>query len=276
MKKKITSLMLATVVVCMANAQKITLKLTAGQKISSSHTTSSVISVDIMGQSMESTNSLSSSSTTEVKSTSAEGSILDMVITKMKVSASQNDKVAEYDSEKKDNDATLEEQFAKLVNKVNTVKINANGAESANTDASANEKNEGFSALSVEKQGPSSLFISSLFDQDIKQGSSWTTTEESKGTMSTKKVNNFTIDKVENDIIYISNNAVQKIDGTVAQMGMEMPITGTNIIKASYQVDAKTGLIKQMESEVNGTNTITAQGMEVPVNTKITVKTVNQ
>jgi hypothetical protein len=264
-------------VTSLVNAQKVNLKVANGQKITQVTTMESVSSFNVMGQDMENTSKTNTTIMVDVANATGTNTDVTMVTKKLAMEASMMGQALSYDSDKKDNDAKVEELFSKGINKPMTYTIDNNGSiiKEPKIEVSAEEKQMAMMSGGGVDNSPNTLYIKSLLNQDIKVGTTWKDSTDVKADVSVKTVNTYTVVAIEKDMAKINISATQTLSGKMEQMGMEMPLTGSTKITAIAMVDMKTGILLEKESKVESTTNIEANGMSIPVNGTVKTKIVN-
>jgi hypothetical protein len=100
-------------VTSLVNAQKVNLKVANGQKITQVTTMESVSTFSVMGQDMENTSKTNTTIMVDVANATGTNTDVTMVTKKLAMEASMMGQALSYDSDKKDNDAKVEELFSK-------------------------------------------------------------------------------------------------------------------------------------------------------------------
>lgn len=261
------------------NAQKITLNVTKGTKLSVNGTTEMKTTFSAMGQNMENSTTMANTSNVEVTNQSASEVEMALTTTKVKLNASTMGQELTYDSDKKDNDEAMSSTVGAFVNKTYVFTTDANGKVLKVTNPKDyNEEAAGGLTMMIGSNNaltPSSpgVYIASLINQEAKVGLMWSDSTEVKGDKPSKIVNHYNITKIENGIITIENNGTQVSSGTMQQMGMEMQMSSNNKIKETIKVNSKTGLITERDSQTDILTNIDAGGMSIPVTGTTKTKT---
>lgn len=254
-----------------AFAQPLKIAVAKGTKYEVSTVTKVNSSASIMGQDMETNLDNTSVEVYEIKDARATETDLTKVVTKMVVSMQSMGQDMNYDSEKKDNSGPLAESLDKTVNKVKNITIDANGKIiKEDKDDSEASGMGGLMALSPASGGVS-IFKLSLVGKEMKVAANWSdSTNNDAEKLKSNTVGTYTITAIEGNIATISFDGVQRMSGTVEQMGQEMGMSGSNKITGTYKVDLSNGLILSSTTSTTGTSSIEAMGMSIPVNTKTT------
>lgn len=254
-----------------AYAQPLKITVVKGKKYEVSTVTKVNSSASVMGQDMETNVDNTSVEVYEIKDTRATETDLTKVITKMVVSMQAMGQDMNYDSDKKDNSGPLAEGLDKTINKVKNITIDANGKIIKQDKDDAEEGGMGgLMAMSPATSGIS-IFKLSLVGKEMKVDGSWDdSTNNDADKLKTNTVGTYKITGIEGTIATINFDGVQRMSGTVEQMGQEMGMSGSNKITGIYKVDLTNGLILSSTTTTTGTSSIEAMGMSIPVSTKTT------
>ncbi len=271
MKIVITTLLLTATLTSIA--QKVTLNLAKGLKIVETVSITNSSSFSVQGRDMENAATASFINTYVVDDATAGKQQVTATSDKLKVTASQMGQELAYDSDKKDNDGTVEEMLKPLVGTKNTYTIDAQG--NATTEKPVEDKME-ITMLTggiMPKANVSKMYLASLLNQDLKVGLAWQDSTEIKGDNSSKTVNSYTVTAIDGDVVSITNNATNVNSGKAEMNGMELAMSGNTKITERIAMSIKTGLITTIETTRDGTLTASVAGMEIPITSKATIKT---
>lgn len=250
-------------------AQTTTLQLIKGQKFEVTTVTSLSSVAELMGQSMESSVDNNSTKVYEVTDKRSTETDISFTTTKVKANMQAMGQEMDYDSDKKDNSGPLAEQIGNTVGKTNNMTINAMGKVIKEDNAEkigGSMMNMGSASLSN-----NSLFYASLIGRDLKQNNSIAdsvVTDSEK--MKSKIVGNYVVQSIENNIATVLFTGTQTMSGVVEQMGQEMNMTGTSKVNAEIKMNVATGIILESKTTIDGSNSIDAMGMTIPVTLKST------
>jgi hypothetical protein len=257
-------------------AQKISLDLKQGQKFTAVSTLKVNSIASVMGQDMESNVDNKNTSAYEVLRTGANEIEFREMLTNCVMNVQTMGQEMNYDSDKKDNSGPLAEELAKTIKKEIKKKIDANGNFLSMEPATSEETN---SMISMFTGGGNANEIAVLnktyINREIITGASWLdSTENKNGNMKSKIVLNYTVTGIADGMATISFTGVSSNAGTIEQMGQEMNMAGTAKIRGEAELNIKTGILSKIYSTSEGSSTIEAAGMSIPVTTKINTTTV--
>jgi ACT domain-containing protein len=241
-------------------------------------------SMELMGQSMESTVNSTMTTVYDVKDVSATGSTLEHKVKRLVFNANAMGQSQSFDSEKQeDMNGEMGKMLEKSIKNKYTVSLDPRGKVSAvKTDDTNGNKDETMMAQIISSQlglnlagpkvgTPSPFFI--LPNRSLKQGETWTDTISMEGE---KRILTYTVSSITDATINLDYNEETNVDTKMEIMGTQADLKSKSKGKGSITVDKKTGILKTMTvvSDVEGN--IEAQGQTIPnkdkVNTTITVK----
>lgn len=249
-------------------AQTVKLALAKGRKyeVTTVNKVNSVASV--MGQEMENNIDNTTVEQYEVKDTRAQETDMAVTITKMKVAAQAMGQENNYDSEKKDNSGPMADAMDKVMGKVKNMTIDASGKIIKEDKA---EEGGGIPMMmgGGGTTGDAAIIRNGLVGKELKVGASWpdsavTGTDKMKVTT----VGIYTVKSIENNIAVVLFAGTQNTTGVMEQMGQEMNMTGTSKVNGEIKIDLATGILLENNSSTDGTMTIEAAGMSIPVTMK--------
>ena len=249
-------------------AQTVKLALAKGRKyeVTTVNKVNSVASV--MGQEMENNIDNTTVEQYEVKDTRAQETDMAVTITKMKVAAQAMGQENNYDSEKKDNSGPMADAMDKVMGKVKNMTIDASGKIIKEDKA---EEGGGIPMMmgGGGTTGDAAIIRNGLVGKELKEGASWpdsavTGTDKMKVTT----VGIYTVKSIENNIAVVLFAGTQNTTGVMEQMGQEMNMTGTSKVNGEIKIDLATGILLENNSSTDGSMTIEAAGMSIPVTMK--------
>ncbi len=278
-KKLLSFFAAGCIVFSVANAQSSNkLVLNKGQKIQVDNSMKSVISMEMMGQSMEMTSDVLMINQVEVKDKSDTAYTVNSAITKMTTNGSAMGQNYTFDSDKKED---LESEIGKaLKGQINVTKemhFNKAGELTSVTKTTDSSAASG-SPLDMMKSmtsagGDESGGISEIFKvlpKGKKVGDSWS---DSLISADAKLYRTYTLKELKGDDAIVTLSGKQTTNKKVEQQGMEVNVTMDSKIAGEMTVDQKTGIVKQRSLTMDGTGNADAMGQAIPLTTKITSTT---
>jgi hypothetical protein len=242
-------------------------------------------SLEVMGQSMETTVTSTMNEELDIEDANAGGATIEHKVKRLVFNAEGGMMGSQsFDSEKESDrngdlgkafDKSLKNKYKMMVDasgRVKQVKLdddNPNGKMSAEDEQMAQLLSMQLGLnLAVPKAGAQTLF-SVLPGREIAQGDTWTdTTSSQKGTRrsATYKVSSITATDVVLD--YTEELTVNT---TQEMMGQEATINTKDKSSGQITLDRATGLLKKKTSTVDSSGTIEAQGMSIPISGKTSI-----
>ena len=254
------------------------LVLNKGQKIQVDNSVKSVISMEMMGQSMEMTSDVLMINQVEVKDKSETAYTVNSAITKMTTNGSAMGQNYTFDSDKKEDlDTDIGKALKGQINVTKEMHFNNNGELTSVTKATDTSAASG-SPLDMMKSmtsagGDESGGISEIFKvlpQGKKVGDSWS---DSLISADAKLHRTYILKEIKGDDAVIALSGTQTTSKKVEQQGMEVNVTMDSKIAGEMTVDVKTGIVKQRSLTMDGTGNADAMGQAIPLTTKITSTT---
>jgi hypothetical protein len=266
-------------------SQKVTGKLNfpKNQKFEMVTETNKSATMELMGQSMESTVNSTMTEVFDITGTDGSGASIEHKVKHLVFTANGMGNSQSFDSEKEDDrkgemgkimEKSLKNKYTMSVDafgKVTSIKLdddNPNGKQDQKTDAMAELASTQLGLkLGLPKPGDASIF-KILPDKEIAVGDSWTDSSSGNGQKRTTVYTVKSITDKEVTLDYtedININTTQEIMGTQASMKSDDKVTGQIII------DKATGLLKQRTATMNTNATMEAQGMSIPSTGKTTI-----
>lgn len=260
---------LFTLVLCgaafFASAQE--LKLETGRKYTVKTDVNGSTEMAMMGQ-MEM--KMESTFTLDVKSVNAGSYAADFTTTKMKMNMTVQGQDMEYDSDKKDNNADIEEQVGKLLNKVIPLTIDSKTGVVTTTANDTEIEGGGMNPMSMGgSQSPTAtaaaLFL--IIPSGKKPGDTWSTESAAAGL---KTTNNYTYVSANGDIATVKMKS--SIAGTTKQEinGQEMDMTIKTTADSDIEVRLSNGLVDKSKTESQSEMSMEIMGQSLDVTTKQT------
>lgn len=277
MKK--TFLIAAVVVSATCMAQKVPTKLTfqKGQKLEMVAQVNSVVTQDMMGQSMEAKVNATITRTFDVEDVTGGKATIEHKVKRIQwdmeapmVGEKKFDSENEEDlktEEGKAMEKSLKNKYTMTVDatgKVTAVKLdddNPNkkaGSENGGTDNMMGQLTAG---LEPPKEGDV-IDLKILPDRELKKGESWTDSVKNKKTVYTVS------DMTDADIVldFTENGTTERKQEA---MGMEMTLTSKDKTTGRILVDRKTGLLKEKTATTDSEGLMEVMGQSVPMTTKV-------
>jgi hypothetical protein len=266
-------------------SQKVTGKLNfpKSQKLEMVTETNKSATMELMGQSMESTVTSTMTEVFDITGTDGSGATIEHKVKHLVFTANGMGNSQSFDSEKEDDrkgemgkimEKSLKNKYTMSVDnsgKITSIKLdddNPNGKKDEKTDAMAELASTQLGVtLGLPKPGDASIF-KILPEKEITVGDSWTDSAASNGQKRTTVYTVKSITDKEVTLDYtedININTTQEIMGTQASMKSDDKVTGQVII------DRATGLLKQKTATMNTNATMEAQGMSIPSTGKTTI-----
>lgn len=250
-----------------------TIKLAAGQKITIETTTDIEASLT-MG--MELTGTTSSVNALEVKSVSANTSIVSSSLAKLKVNINMMGQASNYDSENKDsNNDEMARVFDNTLNKPVDIEVD-------NVTGSAVQKNSESKKKDPEESNPAADMIKMFSDNSDDAivsgafeiipggktvGDSWSDTTSTKEIKMIRKYTLKSISGNEATIgVDIISTAVNKLDF----QEMEFEIKTETKTKGEIISETTTGLVKKRTTTADITGSLQMMGQDMPISAKVT------
>jgi hypothetical protein len=255
-------------------AQKVKLSLVKGNKYEVSTKTQVNSTFNVMGQDMENNVDNTTIQTVEVKDTRGNETDLISITTKLLANMQAMGQDMSYDSDKKDNSGPLSETMDKIIGKIKNITIDASGRI---IKEDKDDTETAFGSMSGNETGNGIALLQQAFiGKEMKIGASWSdSVVNNSDKMTSTTVGIYTISSVnkETQTATIVFAGKQTSSGTIEQMGQEMAMTTSSKVDSQFEVDINTGLIRQSSSTSNGSSTIDAAGMSIPVTIKSTTIT---
>ena len=253
-------------------SQTVKLVLNKGARYEATTISKSSSVSSVMGQDMESLFDNTMVQTIEVKDTKDTTTDLVSTVSRITANTSMMGQEMSYDSDKKDNDATMSEGFGKLVGKSKNITINA-GGKVIHEDKPLDSLSGSLSMMMGNSLNSGIPMIQSgIVGRSIASGATWldsvnSSTDKMKITMK----GTYLVKQVENNIATIDFSGTQNVSGTIEQMGQEMNMTTTSKVTNQISLNLTNGLIMENTYSISGNGNIDAMGMSIPLTIKSTV-----
>ncbi|MBA3675618.1 MAG: hypothetical protein H0W75_11810 [Chitinophagaceae bacterium] len=272
MKKNTILIFAAFTIANISLGQKTTdrIILNKGQKIVATTTTNGNVSMEMMGQNMETISESFVSGTLEVKNVNTTGYLLTNTVNKMKVKTKGGMAPAmDFDSDKKED---MNSEMGKAIKdnlQPKDMEIGFNGNAIEKKDAKIDDEDMAKAMQAIMSgngdKGMADVFM--LLPAGKKAGEVWLDSSNANGI----KINNtYTLKKINGAEGTIIVNTLSSINKTVNAQGAELTITMDSKISSESIVDLTTGLIKERKTTVEGKGNLGAGGQEMPMTTKVT------
>lgn len=264
-----------------ASAQTITRKavFTKGQQIETSSTMKMVMSMEMMGQSMDMVNSYKFTSKIGVTDASAAETKLTNTLTHVVMDMQAGPQSMSYDSDKKEDSSS---QFAESFNgKLNTpvnVTVNNKGMITASDEKEIKGGEDMFGSMSgnvgesMSKVGSSLELIANLPERALKVGDTWVDSLTDQKPQS-KFVLNYRVVSIQGADAQISFGGTVSRSGEIEQAGMTMNMDLKGLLKGEYTMEVATGLVKTRKMNMDGDGKLAMAGQEIPFKMKIDTDT---
>lgn len=253
-----------------SQAQTIKLNLEKGKKYEVTTVSKISSSANVMGQDMETNIDNTTVEAYEVKEVRTNEADLTKTVTKLGMNMQSMGQDMSYDSDKKDNSGPMAEELGKMVNKVKTLTIDASG-KIIKEDKEDESATAGMTMLAGPIANGVGLLRSAVIGKEMKGNMTWDDSTNSSGDkIKTTTVGTYTVTGIDGNIATIRFSGIQRMTGTIEQMGQEMGMTGSNKVTTDLKLDLGTGLITESITTVDGTSSIEAMGMSIPVTSKST------
>jgi len=253
------------------------LVLNKGQKLEVETKGNSVMTQEMMGQSMEITADIKSISSLEVKEATNEKYNLTSTLTKMKMNMSLMGQDMNFDSDKKEDlDGEMGAGFKNVLNKPKDMMVNGLAQTIPDTSTKAGkaapEKNP-MEAMMAGILGSSGEDVNPAFEiipASAVKGYSWI---DSTTSPELTRITTYIVKDIK------GNEAIVVFDGTVNTVttndmqGMPVKTTQAGTIKGEMLVDVATGILKEKKTTIESKGTLEMMGQQVPMTSKLSFTT---
>lgn len=270
--KKITVYIVSLLILQLSFAQNVSDKivLSKNQKLDATTTTKGTVSIDMMGQSMETITETVVNSTVEVKEVKPTGYVLTTTLNKMKVKTSGGmAPPVDFDTEKKED---MSSEMGKTISaklQPSDVEILLNGKPVENKDNKDATEDITKVMQSImggsAENGISGVFM--LLPAGKKTGDTWS---DSSNTDGLKIHNTYILKEINGNEATITVNTTASISKVVEAQGAELTVTMDSKINSDNIVELTSGLIKEKKMTIEGQGNLAAGGQEMPMTTKVT------
>ncbi|GAA4344193.1 DUF6263 family protein [Flaviaesturariibacter amylovorans] len=261
-------------------AQKVTVKptFTKGQKLELVTKANTVMSMEMMGQSMENKIDATITRSFDVENASESGTNLEHKIKRLQMSFSSPMGAQNFDSE---NEADMKGEGGKSAEKAlknkYTLTLDGNGKitnvklddQNSNTEESSGMLSGAMDQLggggAVPKVGTSTE-LTLLPAEGVAKGDTWADT--AKGQKS-----NYTVSDITGDEVIVKFTSEGKTERKQEAQGMEIVINSVDKTSGTIRIDRKTGIMKERVSTTDSEGTMEVMGQSVPMTTKTQVTT---
>ena len=264
-----------------ASAQTITRKavFTKGQQIETSTSMKMVMTMEMMGQSMDMVNNYKFTSKVGITDASAAETKLTNTLTRAVVDIQSGPQSMSYDSDKKeDSTSQFADAFRGKINNPTNVTINKKGMITASDEKETKEGEDMFGSMSgnvgesMTKVGSSLEIIANLPERTLKAGDTWVDSLTDQKTQS-KFVINYRVVSIQGADAQINFGGTVTRSGEVEQAGMTMNMDLKGLLKGDYTMEVATGLVKNRKMNMDGDGKLGVAGQEIPFKMKIDTDT---
>ncbi|MGN6417708.1 MAG: DUF6263 family protein [Pseudobacter sp.] len=264
-----------------ASAQTITRKavFTKGQQIETSSTMKMVMTMEMMGQSMDMVNNYKFTNKVGVTDASAAETKLQNTLTRVVVDMQAGPQSMSYDSDKKeDSSSQFAEAFRDKLNTPTNVTINNKGMITASDEKETKAGDDMIGSMSgnvgesMTKVGSSLEIIANLPEKALKAGDTWVDSLTDQKTQS-KFVLNYRVVSIQGADAQISFGGTVARSGEIEQAGMTMNMDLKGLLKGEYTMEVATGLVKTRKMNMDGDGKLAIAGQEIPFKMKIDTDT---
>lgn len=260
-----------------ASAQTITRKadLKKGQQIEASSTMKMVMTMEMMGQSMDVVNNYKFTNKVNVTDATPAENKFTATLTHVVMDMQAGPQSMSYDSDKKeDANSQLGEAFSGKINKPFNVTADKKGMITASDDTSTEAADmagsiSGGMGESMTKVGTSLEIIGNLpTGKTLKTGDTWSDSLTDPKTNS-KFVLNYRVTSIQSGVATITYGGTVGRSGEMQQGGMTMNIDLKGLLKGDFTMDIASGLLKTRKVNMEGDGKMEIMGQEVPFKMKI-------
>jgi hypothetical protein len=253
-----------------------------GQKLEMVTETKKTTTMELMGQSMESTVNSTITQVFDVADANADSATIEHKIKRLVFAAEGMGNSQSFDSEKESDrksemgkimEKNLKNKYKMTLDaygKVISVKADdANpGTKNAEADAMAELASSQLGlSIGLPKSGDASIF-KILPGKQISQGDTWTDSASSNGQ---KRKTVYKVSGITDTDILLDYTEAININTTQQIMGTDASIRSDDKVTGQITLDKATGLLKQKTATIDSTATMEAQGMSIPSTGKTTI-----
>ncbi len=258
-------------------AQSGAISLNKGQKFSIENNVSAVSNQELMGQSMESKADFSTINTIEIKEVKDNNINITNNMLHMKATMSAMGQEMGFDSDKKEDLESTDKgidlksiiNHPKDVTVDNTGKIISPKAEEPKIDPSdmSGRMMKQLLGGNLNDGGFGLNFIFLTLPKNVAVGYSWVDSSFQGGI---KKFTTYTVKEVKGSDAIVTITGTMETDTQTEMQGMEVSTKTKGNLKGEETVDANSGVLKTRNTTLETSGTVSAQGMDIPMTSKIT------
>lgn len=256
-------------------AQPGSITLTKGQKFSVENKINAISSQELMGQTMESKAEFNTLSTIEVKEVKDNNYNIINNILHMKANMSAMGQEMGFDSDKKeDMEAGKGPDLKKIINHPKEVIMDKTGKVISAKEDETNKEPADMSGMMMKQllgdpnDGAFGLsIIFHLLPKNASPGFTWTDSSSQAGI---KKITTYTLKEVKGSDVLVTFSGTMETDTQSSMQGIEISTKTKGNLKGEETVDIVSGILKTRSSILETNGTVSAQGMEIPMTSKIT------
>jgi hypothetical protein len=271
MKNILSLILISALIATTSFAQNPTGKiiLNKGEKLLITMVTIGAVTMDMMGQSMETLSQSSISSILEAKDITTAGYMISNTINKVKMNTKGGMVPAiDFDSDKKEDmnseiGKNMKDKFEPEISEITFTGRAIEKNAGKNDDDLAKVFQNMISGIS--DNGSTSAFM--LLPSGKKAGDVWTDSSNDNGI---KITNEYTLKQIIGKEAVIAVNTKSNLQKTVNAQGMELTIAMDLKITTNNIVDITSGIIKEKNTKLEGKGNMGAAGQEIPMSTKAT------
>ena len=255
--------------VSMAQTSTDKIVLKKDQKLMANITSSGTVSMQMMGQDLETISESSLSSTLQVSDVNTSGYSLTNTINKMKLKLKGGMTPAmDFDSDKKED---MESETGKTIkDKLKPIEeeITFTGKAVEKKDGAANEDIQKVMQSIMSGSGDEGITgFFMLLPSGKKVGDTWSDSSNKKGI---KISNTYLLKQINGNEATVIINTISNIDKTVQAQGADLTITMDSKIISENTIDITNGIVKEKKMTVEGKGNLGAGGQDIPMKTKVT------
>jgi hypothetical protein len=240
-------------------------------------------SMELMGQSMESTMKSTTHEILDIEDVSSTGTRIEHKLKRLVFNADAMGQTQTFDSEKEDDmkgemgkvmEKSLKDKYSMVVDRsgrIVSVKADDNNPQAKKEDQGIADMmgSQLGVKLTIPKTGSYSMF-KILPDRPVALGDAWTDTSSAEGV--TRKAM-YRVNNITNDEVVLDVTEENKISTTQPMMGVQATINMTDKFTGKITLDRKTGLLKTRTGTSVTEGTVEGQGMTIPSTSKSTITT---
>ena len=258
-------------------AQSGTIVLNKGQKFNMENTISTNSTQEVMGQSMESHVNITTNSSLEVKETKGSNYDLTNNIGRMQMHFTMSGGMAQdmsFDSDKKEDMSSDQgASLKKVINHPIDVSM-SNTGKIISTPKTEKKENGDMTSMIIGKAlgdpGDGSYGVNIIFlpiPANAAVGYTWS---DSLSTEGSKKFTTYSIKEFQGTDVIVGIVGSMDVNIKAEMQGMEIVTKSKGTVKGEEVVDRASGVLRSLKTTTETTGTVEAQGMDIPMNTKIT------